>query len=81
MKTAYVTFAMMIFAGSASAASDNDVYHAWAMGNPDLSSDFHQLRAPAASQPGIGDNPMGQTHGINSSAEIYRGFEKGNPDL
>ena len=80
MKAIVTTIALTIFAGTAAAASDQDVYAGFA-GNPDLGHDMTYMQAPSASQPGIGDSTSGQRSSFTTRADIYRGFEKGNSDL
>ena len=85
MKQSLATIAAMLFAGSLQAASDVDVYHGFAAGNPDLSSDAHSVRttdvAMIGAQPTIGSGARGFGSDPFSQRSIYNGFEMGNPDL
>ena len=73
MNKLFATIATLVFTGSVHAASDSQVYHGWASGNPDLSSDVERLdRSTWLAEAGMGRG---------SVSSIYRGFEIGNPDL
>ena len=80
MKAMIITIALTIFAGTAAAASDHDVYAGFAK-NPDLGHDMTHMQAPGASQRSMGDYDSAQRSSGTTRADIYRGFEEGNPDL
>ena len=67
MKTTIVSLSMLLFVGVVHAASDVEIYHGFAQGNPDLSSDV------------ITQIPSSR-HRV-TDIDIYHGFAKGNPDL
>lgn len=69
MRTLFATIATVVFAGSVQAASDSQVYHGWAAGNPDLSSDFGGVSVQSEVSPGSQDS------------FVYNGFEQGNTEL
>ena len=58
-----------LFAGSLQAASDAEVYHGFAAGNPDLSTETQTAQN------------HGSDSGIGFDALVYNGFELGNPEL
>ena len=68
MKKFFATIATVVFAGSVHAASDADVYHGWAAGNPDLSTDVSSLVQSVVSRGSY-------------EALVYNGFEQGNSEL
>ncbi len=80
MKAIITTFALTIFAGTAMAASDQDVYAGFAK-NPDLGHDMTHMQLPGASHGGMGDDGAMTNSRGTTRADIYRGFEEGNPDL
>lgn len=59
--------ASLVLVGSVSAATDAEIYHGFADGNPDLSTEFGSGSVTTSVQPGVGDS--------------YRDWAKGNPDL
>jgi hypothetical protein len=67
MKTTITSLSMLLFVGAVHAASDAEIYHGFAQGNPDLSSDV--VTQIPFSLERVSDN------------DIYRGFEFGNLDL
>jgi hypothetical protein len=69
MKQTIASAIALLFAGSLQAASDAEVYHGFAAGNPDLSTESFtaQNRSPDS---GIGFDKL-----------VYNGFEVGNPEL
>ena len=69
MKQTLVTATALLFAGSLQAASDAEVYHGFAAGNPDISSET-QTAHRRGSGPEIGFDAL-----------VYNGFELGNPEL
>ena len=85
MKQTLVTITALLFAGSLQAASDVEVYHGFAAGNPELSTDGQSARttevAMIAAQPAIGSSVRGFGNDPFSQRSIYNGFEVGNPDL
>lgn len=85
MKQTLVTITALLFAGSLQAASDVEVYHGFAAGNPELSTDGQSARttevAMIAAQPAIGSSARGFGNDPFSQRSIYNGFEVGNPDL
>lgn len=81
MKKLIPAVAALLFVGSVSAATDAEIYHGFAKGNPDLSSGSSYSESRTAVQPGIGSGTgPSPVHGVSNN-EIYHGFEKGNPDL
>ena len=114
MKTIFKMLPLLCL-GTAYAATDVDVYHGFASGNPELATEYGVSRASAGAFEDFSfdtfvyhglqaDNPelgFDQVHGMTSVATqpsigdsmaaggatrfsdhgIYRGFEKGNPDL
>ena len=81
MKKVISSIAIMLFAGTINAATDAEIYHGFAKGNPDLETgsgyDVHR----SAVQPGIGSGSGMMRTGGFSANQIYHGFERGNPDL
>ena len=69
MKHTITTAIAMLFAGSLQAASDAEVYHGFAAGNPDLSSEVYSAQRP------------GSDSRVSYDALVYHGFELGNPEL
>jgi hypothetical protein len=69
MKQTLATAIALLFAGSIQAASDSEVYHGFAAGNPDLSSETQTARN------------RGSNSAIGFDAVVYNGFELGNPEL
>ena len=67
MKKLVTPIATVLFAGTVHAASDAEVYHGWATGNPDLSSDVVTAKS----------DPSPYSH----DAIVYNGFENGNSEL
>ena len=59
-----------VLAGSVGAATDAEIYHGFADGNPDLSTEYGSVSMTTGSQPGVGD-----------SFDTYGAWAKGNPDL
>jgi len=62
--------ASLVLAGSVGAATDAEIYHGFADGNPDISTEVESVSMAAGVQPGVGDR-FGS----------YRDWAKGNPDL
>ena len=62
--------ASLVLVGSVSAATDAEIYHGFADGNPDLSTEFGDDSVRTSVQPGVGD-----------SFDSYHDWAKGNPDL
>ena len=62
--------ASLVLVGSVSAATDAEIYHGFADGNPDLSTEFGGDSVTTSVQPGVGD-----------SFDSYGDWAKGNPDL
>lgn len=62
--------ASLVLVGSVSAATDAEIYHGFADGNPDLSTEFGSDSVTTSVQPGIGD-----------SFDSYHDWVRGNPDL
>ena len=69
MKQALATITAILFAGSVQAASDFEVYHGFAVGNSDLSTEVGTMRH-RLSDPRLGFDAL-----------VYNGFEQGNPEL
>ena len=69
MNKLFATIATLVFTGSVHAASDSQVYHGWASGNPDLSSDVDAVALTSR----VPSGPPG--------SDIYNGFERGNAEL
>lgn len=67
MKKLFATIATVVFSGSIQAASDVEVYHGWAAGNPDLTSDVVTLRS--------------DVFPASYDVIVYNGFERGNSEL
>lgn len=70
MKTLCAICTSLVFVGSVSAASDADIYHGFAEGNPDLSTAYKTDAWPTGVQPGVGDR-----------FDLYHGLSDNNPDL
>ena len=71
MKTILAVCTSLVFVGSVSAATDAEIYHGFADGNPDLSTDIKADDAwPTGVQPGVGDR-----------FDLYHGLSDNNPDL
>ncbi len=62
--------APLFFAGSIGAATDAEIYHGFAAGNPDLATEFRSDSVVSGTQPGVGD-----------SFDSYGDWVEGNPDL
>ncbi len=62
--------APLLLAGSVGAATDAEIYHGFAGGNPDISTEVESVSMTTSVQPGVGDR-FGS----------YREWAKGNPDL
>ncbi len=78
MKMLVTSVSTLLFVGSVCAATDAEIYHGFAMGNPDLST---ETSTSAAGQAGIGsDSGNYRTVGATSN-DIYHGFEMDNADL
>ena len=78
MKATITAITLTLFAGTAMAATDQDVYAGFAK-NPDLGHDMSHTDS-GSSQRGMGDsNPVYSSR--TTRADVYRGFEEGNPDL
>ncbi len=69
MKQTLATAIALLFAGSIQAASDAEVYHGFAAGNPDLSTETQTAQI------------RGSDSKIGFDALVYNGFEVGNPEL
>jgi hypothetical protein len=69
MKQTLATAIALLFAGSIQAASDVEVYHGFAAGNPDLSAETQTAQI------------RGSGSKIGFDALVYNGFELGNPEL
>ena len=81
MKKLISSVALVFIAGTANAATDSEVYHGFAKGNPDLETGSAYAITRTAVQPGIGSSTgMMRTRGLSDN-QIYHGFERGNPDL
>ena len=79
MKITITAIAFTFFAGTAVAASDQEVYAGFAK-NPDLSHDTTHMQPPGMDQGGMSHSNSGLSS-RTTRADIYRGFEEGNPDL
>ena len=55
MKEITAILSSMLIVGSVSAASDADVYHGWAKGNPDLATEAPTENTVSGVQPGVGE--------------------------
>ncbi len=62
--------ASLVLVGTVSAATDAEIYHGFADGNPDLSTEYGSDSVTTSVQPGVGN-----------SFDSYRDWVKGNPDL
>jgi hypothetical protein len=62
--------APLLLAGSVGAATDAEIYHGFADGNPDISTEIEGVSTATSVQPGVGDR-----------FDSYRDWAKGNPDL
>jgi hypothetical protein len=80
MKLTATAFALTIFAGTAMAATDQEVYAGFAK-NPDLGHDLSHMQARGASLGSMGESDATQRSRGTNRSDIYRGFEEGNPDL
>ena len=69
MNRLFATIATLAFAGSVQAASDAEVYHGWAVGNSELSTDLDPVVGQMETVPGSLD------------AFVYNGFERNNSEL
>ena len=69
MKQTLATAIALLFAGSIQAASDAEIYHGFAAGNPDLSSETQTAQN------------RGSDSRIGFDALVYNGFELGNQEL
>ena len=69
MRQTLATAIALLFAGSLQAASDAEVYHGFAAGNPDLSTTAYTAQNRSSGS------------GIGFDAFVYNGFEVGNPEL
>ena len=69
MKQTLAAAIALLFAGSLQAASDAEVYHGFAAGNPDLSTERFTAHN-RSSDSGTGFDRL-----------VYNGFEVGNPEL
>lgn len=67
MNTIITSLSVLLFAGTVNAASDAEIYHGFASGNLDLSSDISS--SSKANMVVVTDN------------DIYHGYEFGNLDL
>ncbi|MEN8177754.1 MAG: hypothetical protein ABFS39_03960 [Pseudomonadota bacterium] len=81
MKKLMTPIALLVFVGSLNAATDAEIYHGFAKGNPDLETGATYEIARSAVQPGIGSGSDGMRSRVASDNQIYHGFERGNPDL
>ena len=81
MKKITSTAAVMFFASTLHAATDTEIYHGFANGNPDLQTGGTPSMTHTAVQPGIGSSTGQMRSKRVSDHQIYRGFERGNPDL
>ena len=81
MKKIISSVAILFFAGTINAATDAEIYHGFAKGNPDLEHGSSSSMARTAVQPGIGSGSGEMRSGRVSDHQIYHGFERGNPDL
>jgi hypothetical protein len=80
MKLIATTFALSIFAGTAMAGTDQEVYAGFAK-NPDLGHDLTHMQSRGAAQGSMGESDATQRSRGTTRSDIYRGFEEGNPDL
>ncbi len=69
MKHTLATAIALLFAGSLQAASDAEVYHGFAAGNSELSTEAYTAQNRSSDS------------GIGFDALVYNGFEVGNPEL
>ncbi len=81
MKKILSSVVLMFFAGTLNAATDAEIYHGFAKGNPDLETDVNQQLVRTAVQPGTGSRSHDVGQSVMTDNFIYHGFEKGNPDL
>ena len=68
MKKVVTIIATVLFAGGIHAASNAEVYHGWAFGNPDLSTD-------------VSTSVGSELSLVSYDASVYNGFEQGNSEL
>ncbi|MDJ0807403.1 MAG: hypothetical protein QNJ78_11270 [Gammaproteobacteria bacterium] len=81
MKKILTPIALMIITGSLNAASDAEIYHGFAKGNPDLETHSGYSMTRMAEQPGIGSGRRVMRSRGTSHNPVYQGFESDNPDL
>ncbi|MBA1445934.1 MAG: hypothetical protein M3H12_17785 [Chromatiales bacterium] len=81
MKRSIIAISALLFAGTAGAASDWEIYRGFAPGNPDLSTGSTYKSVATAVQPGIGSSTGTRSHSPATDYDIYRGFASGNSDL
>jgi hypothetical protein len=80
MKATITAFTLTLFAGTATAATDQEVYAGFAK-NPDLGHDLSHMQSRGASFGGMGESDATQRSRGTTRSDIYRGFEDGNPEL